>query len=223
MNEIESQDVEHLSVSSNQILIVKQGVYEARSEFNGVVLVRNPLSIFASLISYDSWKINWSMMNYFFRGSRSGVLRRYKTTRGRLLSWMKNIDEEFGELLNNLDTVELYCAFYNRRMLNLRDLNLPIVRYEDFVIEPEMTLRALMPQLGLKFETEMLTSEKAYSSNQEGHGKNDLSRSVDTSSLHKYRSLDKKLVDRILALTYPTWSAYGYMWDEKTKMMRVSS
>lgn len=223
VKEIAPGEVEHLSISSNQILIVKQGVYEAKSEFNGVVLVRNPLSIFASLISYDSWEINWSVLNYLFRGSRSGVLRKFKTTRGRLLSWMKDIDEDFGELLNNLDTLEMFCAFYNRRMLALLDLKLPIVRYEDFVLEPEKTLRVLLPKLGLKFETEMLTSEKAYLSNQKGHGNNDLSRSVDTSSLHKYQSLDRRLVNRILALTYPTWTAYGYMWDERTKMMRNSS
>ncbi len=117
----------------------------------------------------------------------------------------------------------MFCAFYNRRMLALLDLKLPIVRYEDFVLEPEKTLRVLLPKLGLKFETEMLTSEKAYLSNQKGHGNNDLSRSVDTSSLHKYQSLDRRLVNRILALTYPTWTAYGYMWDERTKMMRNSS
>jgi len=56
VKEIAPGEVEHLSISSNQILIVKQGVYEAKSEFNGVVLVRNPLSIFASLISYDIGK-----------------------------------------------------------------------------------------------------------------------------------------------------------------------
>ena len=49
---------DHLLVAPYQLqagqkLVLKQGVWEHRSEFKGVVLARNPISIFASLLTYD--------------------------------------------------------------------------------------------------------------------------------------------------------------------------
>jgi hypothetical protein len=43
-----------LNIPSDGILLVKQGVWKHRWPFDGFVLARNPLSIYYSLITYDS-------------------------------------------------------------------------------------------------------------------------------------------------------------------------
>lgn len=205
-------EVQAFNVRSNEILLLKQGAYEHQSPFQGFILVRNPLSIYVSLKKYDNyWSLAW--WRELIKGKLSK--KNCPTVRGRLSRWFKCVDSQIAKGVGSLSEIELFCAFYNRKMFALFQTGLPIVHYEHFVQKPEETLRRLLPLLGLEFTQEMLKAETFYPAGMVGHGKNDLTRKIDRSSLQKYQELSRKEHDRILALTWPTMSIYGYEVDSE--------
>lgn len=195
----------HLNCSQNDVLVLKQGIWEHKSPFLGFLLSRNPVSIFSSLLTYDSKTPN----------KRSGS---WEENEKRLIRWMKSIDRGLSIKLQGLSPVEQFCLFYNRRMGALFDLNLPIVFYENFVSNPKKEIMNILKILNLEYSDSLLEAHKLFNYENIGHGKNALSRSIDKSSLYKFQDiLSVDEFEKILEETYDVAvQKFGYrmQWDK---------
>ena len=140
----------------------------------GVVFARNPVSVYASLKNYD----------YELEG-----ISGWNKNLERILRWMNDIDVSLVDKLKTLTPVQQFCLFYNRRMLPLVKLDLPIIRYEDFVSDPSGILEEIMASLGLEFEESMMSSHRLYEQNTKGHGGSDMSKEINSNSLYKYKEI----------------------------------
>lgn len=191
-------------VDKNSILIVKQGVWEHKTSFNGFVLVRNPVSVYASLRVYD------------IKEHGPDIEQSWKKYRvPRFIAWFKNIDESLIDEFIQLPPIEQFCMFYNRRMLPLSGLGLPIIYYEKFVTKPEKYLKKICNYIGIKFIKSMLAISSANDINKY-HGNFQPMRHIDTGSLHKYKEIITP--DEFKQITFLTKEvtdtfAYEMTWD----------
>jgi|GEM_PF-1127256 len=179
-------------------LLIKQGTWEHRFPFEGFVLARNPLSIFQSLLNYDQDP----------RSARA--IARGVTNRSRLERWTAAIDPELAASLADLDELEAFAAFYNRRMQGLARTGLPVLCFERFVTAPEAGLRALLGHLNRPYDPACLQSHRRHDAGSLGHGRIALDSPISTDVNEKYRALDPEAQTRLAALTEPVWSAFGY-------------
>lgn len=188
-------------LKSDSILLLKQGVWKHRYPFQGIVFSRNPLSIFSSLKYYgvsasDDWKLSWS---------------RYRVP--RFIAWLKKIDKNLLEGFENKTPVEQFCLFYNKRMNDLFELDNPIIRYEEFVENPEKYARLICDECGVSFESAMLWA--AEGSSKAGHGHYDSTREIDQSSILKYsKKLDVAEMDYLIKNTCRVAALYGYTYEQ---------
>lgn len=182
-------------LQAGQKLILKQGVWEHRAEFKGMVLARNPISIFASLLAYDGpadelGEFDWSK------------------NEKRLTTWMADIDPGLNEELKSKTPLEQFALFYNRRMGKLFQSGLPVFRYEDIVKHPQEQLPQILSCFDVEWEPEMLEPRETAC---EGHGKNVLGSPVSRCSLTKYsKVVDEATFEKLKSLTMGTASQFGY-------------
>lgn len=191
-NEIhfEHPEVKHLNLKPGDIILIKQGVWKHPTTFKGFILARNPASVFYSLMNYDNEK--------------------WKGAEKRIKRWSKDMCPEILEHFDEKSSVEQFCLFYNTRMKELLSRGLPIIKYENLVRDKENELRDICILLGVPFQKEIVEAHKKYRSGEIGHGKNDLGRKIDTSSLEKYKSLPKEYIDHIMELTQVVTKKLGY-------------
>lgn len=197
-----------LDVRPGDLILVKQGVWEHRWPFDGFILVRNPLSVYASLITYDPPKIARLEMLYL----RLGWMKKARALGGnieRFSRWLERIDPGIHACMASLDFVEIFAAFYNRRMGRLTTSGRPVIRYEDFVHSPHSTLQSLCGMLDIEYESDMVDSHKNFS--EMGHGKNPLDRPIGPAPVDKSRLISKQDRERLIALTAETWQRLGYV------------
>ncbi|WP_308992666.1 hypothetical protein QLS71_012980 [Mariniflexile litorale] len=188
------------NLSKSQILLLKQGVWKHPYPFKGFVLSRNPISIYASLKVYDKDLPEYHDKDNFWFGNKERIFR-----------WLKDIDKESIPLFKRKTPVEQFCMFYNLRMKQLLDTKLPIIRYEDLILNTEVTLKKVCGLLNVGMDKKLLSAHDFYGSGLEGHGKNDLSKPIDTSSLTKYKkNITKFEFDYIAKNTFHVYNQYGY-------------
>jgi hypothetical protein len=190
--------------------MLKQGVWKHRHPFQGIVFARSPLSIFSSLKYYgigesDDWKLNWS---------------RYRVP--RFIAWLRKIDKDLLEGFKNKSPLEQFCLFYNKRMNDLFELENPIIRYEEFVENPEKIARIICDECGISFEPAMLWVGEG--SSEAGHGYFDSTRGIDQHSILKYRqTLDVAEMDYLIKHTSRVAGLYGYTYEQyKLKISPIS-
>ena len=159
------------NVDEKSIFVLKQGVWQPNETYRGFVLLRNPISIYASLKFYDSstdWEANW-----------------YHNT-NRMKRWLGDMDQAvLHQFLGLSDPIEQFVLFYNYRVATLLDQGLPVYRYEDIVDNPQASLDSIFKVLQLDptlWKPADATREKVV-----GHGKNEIGASVNTKSLLKYK------------------------------------
>lgn len=157
-------------------LLIKQGVWRHRYPFKGFVLSRNPISIYSSLKSYDK-KQNWYDANENF----------WQENENRFRRWLKVIEPDKIDGILSKKPVEQFVDFYNLRMGDLLEVDIPVIRYEDLIVNTKVTLETVCNILGVPINEELLNSHKYYKKGLEGHGQNDLSKPIDDSSLSKYK------------------------------------
>lgn len=201
-------------LDSSEILVLKQGIWEHEHPFWGFVLVRNPVSVFASLDEWDHLTTHPDGPLAWARERAGGRGRRPNT--GRYRRWLASIDTALAESIVHCDPVEQFCAFYNRRMAPLADLGLPVVHYERLVQAPRRVLGDLLGQLEIPYTDDLLESHRRFEPGRKGHGTIDLGKPISTASLHKYQRVGRRVFHRIRALTAATWRRYGYTleWDD---------
>ena len=195
--------VERLNLKQQKILLVKQGTWEHQYPFNGLVLVRNPISVYASLISYGLKGKN-AQSKLEKRKQNSGKSQNFQR-------WMREIDESIMDYFDDLNYLEQFCTLYNRRMYPLSQIGLPIVHYESFCQNPQEYLKLILQHFSLEYDQSVLNSHSKYESDRQGHGLINLSAPVNTKSLNKWKNfVSSQEFNRIASLTYNTWQAFGY-------------
>ena len=182
-----------------QRFVLKQAVWKHKYPFQGFVLVRNPIACFASLKVYDCksnpsrWKEHWHL------------------TQSRIVRWLKKIDPTTLEGFSSLTPISQFARFCNTRMNQLLESGKWVVRYEDFVSQPEATLRSIAAHLKIDFQSSMLASHRSYESGSVGHGDNDLGTPINTDSLFKYmRILSRSEFAELVSLTENVAWRFGY-------------
>jgi len=182
--------------STAKVILMKQGIWEHRYPFDGIVLVRNPLSVYASLKMFDS-KIgrsinlhsNWKQYRY-----------------PAFIQWLHHIDESIIPNFKNLSPIEQFCLFYNRRMKPLAYLNNPILHYERFVKTPEIYTKLILNIMGLDDK-----SIERKLNDDLGHGGFDPSKPINDNSILKYKDiLTEQECNFIIESTKDTIKLYGY-------------
>ena len=171
---------------NTKVLLLKQGVWSHKYPFWGVVLSRNPASIYASLKTYDRDELGIDLEKNWFRNTE------------RMMRWLKDIDVELQNDFPSLSPVDQFCMFYNARMGHLANLNLPVVHYERFVQQPEMIIKEILKLMRLSYEEKVMNSHAEYESDERGHGKMNLNRAISVDSLYKYQKyLTRREFDEI--------------------------
>lgn len=180
-----------------QALVLKQGVWQHRFPFKGFTLVRNPLSIYASLRTYDA-------------EPGKPLDETYPVMSGRLRKWFKAMNPNALEKFDSLGSVEQFCFFYRKRMEHFQTLDLPHVRYADIVREPEGSFRAICAAINVPFVENMLISGDTSDDSQIGHGNHVMSSAINTASLDKYKTVltpaEQKVIRRRVG---PLAEAFG--------------
>ena len=183
----------------NKLIIVKQGVWQHKYPFNGFVLIRNPLSVYASLKIYDVDELGDDYRKNWFRNKE------------RLLRWMNYIDKKMISEIERSSPVEQFCLFYNVRFQALLERGLPIVYYEELVSCPERVLEQIQHYFDVDYDSHLINSHVNFQKDEIGHGKNDLSKPINVESIYKYRQyIDESEANEIISLTKSTYAKYGY-------------
>ena len=170
------------NVPSGATVFVKNATWKHPWKFDGFVLVRNPLSVVNSLI-----------------------LRHPETER-----WASRIEPSLLEQLAGKSQAEKVALVYEAKMLELATSGLPIVRYEDFVRNPEAIMTQLLALLRIPWDNMVLRSHELYPEGQTGHGKIRLWEPIYDSSLNSWKGLPRETIDSILKINARSMSAFGY-------------
>ena len=195
--------IDGYDISAESRFILKQGTWEHAWPFNGFILARNPASIYASLRLYDIPEHGDDM-------DKNWCEQRLP----RFLAWLRDIEPAIVNDFEKQSPIDQFCAFYSRRMGHLLTTGLPIFYYERFVVSPREEMERICEILDVPFVEDTLKTFKG--DRALGHGGFDFSRSIDISSLMKYRDvLSREEFDIITAKTAATHRAYGYRmeWD----------
>lgn len=192
----------HLKLKKGDALLIKQGVWNHPHPFNGFILARNPLSVFASLWTYDLKERGGSPeMNWVHNIER-------------MKRWLGKMDRSLLDRFDHLSPEQQFCAFYNHRTDHLASLGLKILRYEDLFNNPEQWLSEACSAMGLTYEQQMTDAHLMFLGRKEGHGGNDLSRPLDNRSLGKYQDvLSEEQIRLVSTETRQTASKMGYALD----------
>lgn len=192
------------TLPDNPVLLLKQGVWEHQWDFNGFVLVRNPLDIYASLRVYDySEKARYKNDT---EEVRDAVWKKYRTP--RFIAWLKDIDDRLLSSFETLNPMDQFSLFFNRRMSHLKGLGIPIVHYESFVNSPEEGIKNICQFLQVDYEPEMLVPGDIAGS---CHGGFDTRRTIDNRSVGKYKEiLSDNEINWLIEKTHLTASLFGY-------------
>jgi hypothetical protein len=187
----------------DEVILLKQGVWEHKHPFKGFILSRNPLSIYASLKVYDDGDKSLQGKNAWHYNEQ------------RLIRWMYNIDSKLINNLTGLSQIDQFSLFYNRRMGGLIETGLPVVFYENFVQKPRDELKKILSYLNLEYEPQVIDAHKKFSNSDIGHGNIKLSRPIDTSSIYKYKDiLTNDEISEISEKVKEVAFEYGYKNDE---------
>lgn len=157
-----------------QQLVLKQGVWRHPHPFDGIVLARNPIAIFASLRQYDvqatgkPWQAVWHL------------------NEARMTRWLGDIAPDALDGFESLGPVDQFARFYNVRMTQLLETKKQMIRYEDLVFNPQQNLEKIATELDVDFEPATLHSHQGYQADAEGHGQNNLGQPISTKSVFKY-------------------------------------
>lgn len=203
LEEIDATDrhARHRALVAGDILVLKNAVWIHPAPWRGFILARNPFAVIASAL--------------FVRAPGGGI--RAKTNPAGLAKhadqvrrWARGIDPEVREQLESLDLISAFALLYARKMVHHHKTGQPIVRYEEFVVDPEPWLRRILRHLRLEWDDSVMRAHEAYPEGTHGHGGIALWKPIHAGSLDRYRGLPDETFDRIHTLTAPALDCLGY-------------
>ncbi len=169
---------------------------------NGFVLIRNPFSIVASA----------------FRDTPAKD--QAERQRNQQVRWSRTIDPLMTPSMLKGPTIFGFLSLYARKMMHDKKSNFPVVRYEDFILAPETSLRRIVGHLGLAWHDGVLRSHEMYKVGKIGHGGIKLWQPIHTKSETKYKKLSDGAKSITYSLTHEVLEAYGYCRDGKNLMLK---
>lgn len=157
------------SAGPAEVLLIKQGVFTLRGPFAGFGLLRNPYATFCSLWSYDA-KLAGG------RPDAASNLRFWQQRRlPRLAAWTDAmLPSLLPALLAETDPVRQFLMFWQARAAQILRHCETVVRYEDFVQQPQPVLERICTAIGLPFDAALLNAHQRFAPGQPGHGGADL-------------------------------------------------
>lgn len=189
--------IQAAGVKPGAVLVLKNAVWTHRYLYKGFILVRNPFAV------VNSFKILAEEEQKFIK--RNQQYRR----------WAQYIDPSLLPLINkDPDNITCLCALYNVKMGSLANSGLPVVRYEEFVTEPEKFLKLICKYIGVDWDVSVLNSHEFYAQGQHGHGGIPLWKPIHTGSLHSYQNMPDEVLSKIYGLTKPVFESFGYSFNE---------
>lgn len=192
----------HRQLSPKAVLLLKNAVWSHRGERRGFILIRNPFSVVVSA----------------YRHTANPQSEAHQ--RAQQLRWCQTIDRHMKPFVEKTDNLTSWLALYTRKMMHDRRSGLPFVRYEDFVTDPEQTLRKIVAHLGLDWSPRVLESHLDYKEGEVGHGNIKLWQPIHTGSTDKYKSLAPEVTSQVYSLTSEVLRAYGYSWNGEEVALR---
>lgn len=188
--------VKAAKVPSGAVILVKNAVWTHEYKHNGFILARNPFAVANSfkIIHEDEEK--------------------FKRRKNQYLRWAKQIDSKLIPYVKEeQDSFKILSSLYNAKMLDAVNLKQPIVKYEDFVINPEKQLLKICICLGISWDPVVLNSHLSYQEGDKGHGGIELWKDIHAGSLHSYKKLPDKVKASIYAITRNSIIGLGYTYD----------
>jgi hypothetical protein len=186
--------IAHRKPSASAIFVLKNAVWNHHAPRKGFILVRNPFSVAVS-------------SNRHLPAAADDPLQRQKHVR-----WCRTIDPHMLPFVQKAPNLISWLALYSRKMMHDYRSGLPIVRYEEFVQNPERMLRKIVAHLGLEWDPHVLESHLDYKEGDLGHGGIKLWSPIHTGSTEKYKKLPRERLSTIYSLTCEVLTAYGYQW-----------
>ena len=194
---IDSNDplIQHRKMKQGSIVLLKNAVWTHQYARQGFVLIRNPFSLVASALRENP------------------PPQKVKSQRLQQIRWARGIDPFLIPMMNASPTLLGFLALYTRKMLQDRRENLPFVRYEDFITNPELWLRKIVSHLDLPWSDRVLKSHEHYGQGTKGHGGIKLWKPINSKSSDKYKLLSQKTIAKTYGVTHEVLQQYGYVWD----------
>jgi len=196
-------DVSHRNLGPSSVLLVKNAVWSDYTVRRGFILARNPFSVVMSAYRHQS--PNAQSLAHQIR---------------QQLRWSTGIDDRISLFIKDSSPLDGFLTLYTRKMLHDYNSGLPYIRYEDFVVNPEPTLRSITDYLGLKWSDSVLNSHTLYNQGVYGHGKIKLWQPIHPGSLDKYKTLSSTILSKIYSFTWYALECYGYQWNGSELTLR---
>lgn len=132
-----------------KILLVKNAVFLNKENKYSFMLLRNPYSVYAS-----------------YRKLSNSL----KDPRQQMRNWANNIDQNLIDLVDYGDFLEAVMSIYLKKTLTEINTSNTIVKYENFIAEPEKTLKTLLKELSVDWDPAVLEAHEQYEIGELGHG-----------------------------------------------------
>lgn len=196
--EISSDDsyVKAAKVSPGSVILVKNAVWTHQYFHKGFVLARNPFAV------ANSFKIT------------DENDRKYAKRKKQYLRWARLIDSKLIPYINQEEnSLKILLVLYNAKMLDAANLNQAVIKYEDFVTDPEVSLRHICSVLEIEWDPLVLNSHAYFKEGEYGHGGIPLWKDIHGGSLHSYKKLPKEVKNTIYSICRNSIAALGYYYD----------
>ena len=190
--DIDHRAVRHCKLSSNQILLLKNSVWEHEGRWVGFILIRNPFSVMSSA-------------NFMNETPASKAKHE-----DQIIKLARSIDVGMLPYLREVNNLVGFCLIYNREMILAHQSGMPIVHYERFVMNPAETIAKILNYLEIEWDDHVMRAHEDYQEGQLGHGNIKLWLPIHSGSLHSYKKLPTDVLNEIYALTAPALKLYGY-------------
>lgn len=188
--------VEEASVKNEDVILLKNAAWANSYEHNGFILARNPFAVANSFKMVDENE------------------RRHKRRKRQYRRWAKGIDKNLVPFVNDEeDSFVNFSVLYAAKMGDAVELNQEIIYYEDFVINPEASLRKICSVLQVEWDSSVLKSHELYSEGEYGHGGIPLWKDIHSGSLHSYKKLPQADIYKIYGVTRSVIKKLGYKFD----------
>jgi len=198
--------IKKCGIPTGATIILKNAVWKHEYPFNGFILCRNPFAVIQSFKLKDESP------------------EKDEKRKSQIIRWARNIDARIMHAIPETDHLEMICMLYNLKMHPLTKSNMPILRYEDFVRNPEATLRELLRKLNIAWSSTVLNSHTLYHQDSYGHGRIKLWQPIHNDSLDTWRkNLSKGTIARIYGLTSQVMQEYGYNFRDEQVFLENSN
>ncbi|MEJ1160412.1 hypothetical protein [Prosthecomicrobium sp. N25] len=209
------------------VILVKNAVWISSFAVPSFTLARNPFASITSIggveAAADERRIAQNVPLRLWcriRGKELPTTDVVVDVREKIGRWARGMDKHLFPYVTRTDPIAALAALYARKMGYAYECGGPILRYENFVKNPEPVLRRLISYFGLEWEDAVLRSHEKYQPGEIGHGGIKLWEPIHDKSADKYKRMSLRDFYRIYSMTADVLWRFGYAVD-KEKVVSV--